>query len=31
MCNKLLYPDDQARAREVWCRSLATDDDDNIE
>ena len=26
MCNKLLYPDDQARAREVWCRSLATDD-----
>ncbi|OGX86038.1 hypothetical protein BEN47_13770 [Hymenobacter lapidarius] len=31
MWNNLLHPDDQARAREVWGRSLATGVDYNIE
>ena len=31
MRNNLLHPDDQARARQVWGRSLATGDDYRIE
>jgi len=31
MCNNLLHPDDQARARRVWGHSLATGDDYEIE